>query len=382
MNRKHFWQQNILGLLCLLASACNHQVAVKTVLVQKKVLSAPQIYSGTLKPLTILNVASPVEGTIASLNVQPGQTVKAQTLIMTINSLKFAQAYQQAVLTYLKTKSDHDNLLKKFQGTQELWAHGLIARNDFDAAQTELANSYALLLQQQTALKSYLPRGTALDPTLSLANTSLITKLFTHPHTLVPLYAPVDGVILTSQKTTNQNGDDTATFPTIGTLVKEGDSLLSIGDLSAYLITIQVSQMDIDRIQVGQAVTISGDAFNKVLAGKVSAVSIQAKTDQNSSLGGMPSFPVDIHVAPLQASANKGIRLGMSVKVALTTTSQPMLSIPLSAVGEHNGQSVVMRVQHQRTDIVPITTGATSLDEVEVLSGLTEGERIRATYPT
>lgn len=365
--------------------AC-HQAPTDTVAlftVHRQVIATPDIYNGTIKPLKTMNIVASSEGTIQRLNVHLGQQVNANDVLLVVNSLKFAKDYQQALLTYLKTKNDYANQVKKFQGTEELWKNGLIARNDYDSQQAEVANSYALLSQQQHDLKKYLnPLNAASsgEEQFNLQDKKQIDSLFNQQNNLLNIVAPMNGVVLAPLKTATTNGQDSINLPTQGSSVKEGDSLLCLGDLSGYIVTINISQMAINTIKVGQKATVSGDAFPEVLTGYVSQVSIQAKNDNSAGFNGMPTFPVEIQMTHLPKTT--AIRLGMSAKVALESPENPVLSIPISAVGTFQGHSVVMRQRAQKRERVVITTGLTSLDQVQLLSGLAEGDVIVATYPT
>ena len=52
------------------------------------------------------------------------------------------------------------------------------------------------------------------------------------------------------------------------------------------------------------------------------------------------------------------------------------LLIPIAAVTMKQGNATVEVWRNQRVDVVPITTGATTLTQVEVISGITAGEQI------
>ncbi len=367
-----------------LLTACQHLSATDAVIsVTKHVLHVPQRYSGIMQPLSMLNITAPADGTIQSLPIHLGQCVTATTLLVVLNSPKYAHDYQQALLTYLKTKSDYTNQLKKFQGTTELWKNGLIARNDYDSQQSDLANAYAQLLQQQHELNHYLAPNSTLEQSLNLNNQQQLIAIFKQQSGLLKISAPMSGVILTplkSSSTTNSNPDN---LPTLGTSIKAGDSLLTLGDLSGYRINIMVSQMEIDQLKVGQKAVVTSNAFPERLIGAVTQVSIQAQRDTNSGFSGMPSFPVEISVTQLPKTASEHIRLGMSAQVAIETQANlPTLSIPIRAVGQEHNQAVVIRVAHNKHQRVVISTGLTTPDQIQVLTGLHEGDTILATYPT
>ncbi len=373
----------LLMLTLLILNACTrHTTSDEVIAVSKQLLVVPQRYSGIIKPLSLLNITASADGTIESLPIHLGQNVTVHSVLVVLNSPKYAHDYQQALLTYLKTKSDYSNQVKKFQGTTELWVNGLIARNDYDSQQSDLTNAYAQLLQQQHELNTYLSTASNLDQSLQLKDQQQLKAIFQQQSRLLTILAPSNGIVLAPLKS-NTNSANADNLPMLGTNIKAGDSLLSLGNLSGYLIDITVNQMDIDTIKVGQKAQVTSDAFPETLIGTVSQVGIQAQHDDNAGFSGMPSFPVQIRVDVLPITASEHIRLGMSTQVAIETgVNLPTLSIPIKAVGQVNGQTVVMRVVHKKYQRVVISTGITTPDHIQVLTGLTEGENILATYPT
>lgn len=367
----------VLLLLIVLMSltACQQRTASRVwTRVVPQTLAEPERYSGEIDALTIVNVLAPTDGVMVACPIQLGQVVQAGQVLVTLSSVKFAQAYREHVLAYLKAKNDYDNQVKKFHSNELLAQNGLIARNEYEAQQNELTNSYAVLLQQQSDLQPY---AIPFDPTL-LHNRQRLQAFFHQKTDQVAVYAPVSGVVLSPLKNTTSAGP--MLLPPVGSSVKEGDSLLRLADLRAYRVIIHVSQMDINHFHLQQSVRITGEAFPETLSGMISQISSQAITEANTGFGGSPTFLVEIQIP--HVPSNSSIRLGMSAKVELADNRPATLTIPLTAVGIKDGQSVVIRRHGQQQHTVVITTGKTSLDRVEVLAGLTEGDQILATYPT
>lgn len=365
----------------LMLSACrpvSHYAA--TVTVQRRVMDTSPLYSGRIQALRTLDIIAPYDGTLEQLPVHVGQAVAAGNWLLTLRSDQYAKASQQAVLNFLKAKDDYHNQVQKYRGAQQLWQHGLISANDYHSQQSELATSYALLLQQQNQLKPYL--STPIAPTWNLADRSHIATLFAEPQDTFKMYAPISGLVLSPSQTAHHSGNPTGLLATVGSAIKQGDSLLSLADVSGYRVTIRVSQLQINALFIGQPATISGEAFREQLSGRISQIGLQARTDPNANDDSAPTYVVDIQITALPPLAQRHIRLGMSARVALLTPTVATLSIPLSAVGFSHNQPVVMQLIQHQPRMMLISTGQTSVDRVQVLAGLNEGDQILATYPS
>lgn len=369
----------LLGALWLCACRpTEHEVA--TVTVQRSVIDTNPIYSGHIQALRTIDVTAPYDGTLEQLKVQMGQTVRAQQPLLAMRSEAYVKDIQQALLDFLKAKDDYHNQSQKYLGAQQLWQHGLISANDYHSQRSDLASSYAVLLQQQSKLEAYWPHQSRFR--WSLEDRTQLSQLFSEASPILSLHAPIDGIVLSPSKTSSHNETPSGLLPTVGSALKQGDSLLTIADVSGYVVDIRVSQMQVNALSLGQKATITGDAFDESLAGYISQIGLQANADPNAGDDSAPTYVVEIRIPSTPRLMQQPIRLGMSAKVTLLSQVKASLTIPLSAVGFLNQQPVVMRKVDHRIHITPIKTGKTSVDRVQVLAGLSEGDTILATYPT
>ncbi|MCD6046462.1 MAG: macA [Gammaproteobacteria bacterium] len=365
----------------LLLCSCGKSNTSNIFTVTPQKISHTLAFKSTITPAQIINVQSPAEGTIQQVSFSPGSFVEKDKPLVTLYSPKFIADYQNAMLSYLKAKDDYSNGETTFIGTEDLWKHGLISRGEYISQKSSLANSYAMLVEQQNALQKFLPPNTPLDQSLSLENKAAINKLFDNQSNLVNVYAPTNGIALSPVKSDSSNNpnSNTATLKlSPGTIVHQGDSLLTIGDLSGFNLIVSVSEMDINRIKLNMPATITSDAFPETLNGTVQEISIEAKASQSDVT--LPEFPVRIFVPNVPKADLKDIRLGMTAKVNVEIGSSQQILVPLDAVGSLNGQNVVKKISGHQSKIVPVTTGDTTLNQVTILSGLNPGDQILVPY--
>lgn len=172
-----------------------------------------------------------------------------------------------------------------------------------------------------------------------------------------PILAPVNGTIITRN-------------------VEAGQTFISadpIFVMSDYLIVVaQVDETDLAQIRLHQPATITLDAYpNQSFAGKVDEIAYDAKTVNNVttySVNIMPEKTPDV------------MRSGMTANVSFITASrQNVLLVPADAIKVRAGHSYVLPAPSQ-ADAKPvekeIKTGLSDGKRVEVLDGVTDGERL------
>ena len=210
---------------------------------------------------------------------------------------------------------------------------------------------------------------------------------------------------------TDQLDDYTITSPIQGTIVDKNynagetteanEVLCTISDLSYLTMTLSVDELDISDIEVGQTVTIVADAVeDQTYEGVVTKVSVAG-----TSSGSATTYPVTIRI-----DETDGLLPGMSVDATIELGSaEDVLAIPASAL--NRGDTVLVTAdspsaanavtgqteetaeapassaapegesEEQQYVSVPVTTGITDGDYIEITSGLQEGDVV-AYIPT
>jgi multidrug efflux pump subunit AcrA (membrane-fusion protein) len=347
-------------------------------------------FSGTIAPLMVHSITSPIAGTIIKKNFSYGQTVNKGQLLIDINSDKAEQNYREALTTYLKTKNAYISSQAKFASSKSLYKNGLIARNDYESSRNELENNLLSYRQAGFALQNSIQKITSnkieqKNLYASLTNLSLgdkkVNQALSMQFSNLKLYATQTGVALFSQKSDNGDNTNNNTTIAVGSEIKPGQVIVSIGNLSGISINITVNEMGINKIKVGQRAIITGVAFPDLqLKGYVAQVGIEAKPD--STGGSLPVFPVKIVVPKLTVQQQKQLHIGMSAQVELLLTSPNMIMVPISAVQQKNNASYVTVLRHGIKQSVKVTTGLTTLNKVAIVSGLKPGDNIVGTHST
>jgi HlyD family secretion protein len=177
------------------------------------------------------------------------------------------------------------------------------------------------------------------------------------------IIAPFDGVITQAE-------------PLVGDMVSPGAVAFRLDDLSHLLVDLQISEVDINNVNVDQAVTVTFDAVQgKTYNGKVSRIS-QAGDASGSGV----NFTVTVELT----ETDELVKPGMTAAVNITVREvQNALLVPNRAVRQVNGKRVVYVLNGKQPVAVEVRLGATSDSNSEVVGGnLKDGDLIILNPPS
>ena len=179
-----------------------------------------------------------------------------------------------------------------------------------------------------------------------------------------PITAPADGTI-------------TSISVKAGERVTNGFAVAHLTDYEDLQTVVQVDELDIPKVKIGQTVSINASAYpDETYSGKVTEVA-----EEGTSNNGSSTFDVTIHI-----EKPKSLKVGMSTEASILTNSKyDALYVPVDAVYTNNNEKyVIVASASTNTDN---TTGATnqkivktgiSTDEyVEITEGVSAGESVQ-----
>ena len=161
-----------------------------------------------------------------------------------------------------------------------------------------------------------------------------------------------------------------------GDQVSPGSPAAGLADLTTYFVDVQVSEVDIDELQVGQPVTLTFDAIaDKSYTGKVTDIGMTGAIVQ-----GVVTFEVTVQILDADSSVKPGMTAGVNI---LTTEIKGVLLVPNRSVRTQDGERVVYVMRNGTPTPVKVKLGASSDTQSEVLPGdLKEGDEILVNPPT
>jgi HlyD family secretion protein len=225
-------------------------------------------------------------------------------------------------------------------------------QRQLDEAQANLDLANATL----TNAKIYLKALTGGDIPADATGTALL-KLEQAKLAVQTAQANLDAAKLTAPF----GGTVTEVSGMVGDQVSPGTKAFRIDDLSQMKVDVQVSEVDINNVQVGQPATLTFDAITgKGYAGKVVEVA-----QAGDSVQGAVNFTVTVALT----DTDKRVKPGMTAAVTIMVKQvNNVLLVPNRAVRLVNDQRVVYILVNGQPQEVNVTLGASSDTQSEVVS--------------
>lgn len=157
----------------------------------------------------------------------------------------------------------------------------------------------------------------------------------------------------------------------VGEIAAPGAPALTLINEGAYHITVNVDEIDIDRITVGQAVDITLDAFEgRAVQGEIAEIA-----PTSTSTSGVVTYLVTINIS---ADDAEGLRAGMSANASIVVQEiERVIVVPNWAIrlDRETGQAYVnVKRGAETVEEVVIETGLRNEISSEVVTGLSVGD--------
>ena len=292
---------------------------------------------GQLKPISSSVVSPSVDGTVDSINVQPGQSVNEGDVLMTIKNDELDRNVAEAQRAVAAAQEDLANAKKAVAAAQATPA------TDVDGASAAAAGASAASADTNTVSAAQRSLASA-QANLDQANAKAAGRTVTAPSSgsIVELNAKV-GATVTSGMIMGES--DTS----------GGKQCMQIADLSKMKVTVQVGEKDIAKIAVGQSANVTYPAFPDIVSqGTVTAIASVANSEANG--GGSVTFNVDILIEAPDARLKPGMTAEVSV---VTEQLDDVVMVPTMALmtedGEHYYVNVATDGEGKQTRRVKVT---------------------------
>lgn len=179
--------------------------------------------------------------------------------------------------------------------------------------------------------------------------------------------APEDGIVIFGE---TWDGTKYSKDGTISTW-SNGPPIATLPDMSKVISETYVKEIDIAKINVGDAVRVSFDALEGVnINGKIKSI---ARVGEDHKDFDMKVFKVIIHLD----ESNEGLKPAMSSNNEIILAQQEnALFVPLNTVLRENGEDFVYVSKHGNKQKTAVTIGLENEEFVLIKSGLEEGDKV------
>jgi HlyD family secretion protein len=319
--------------------------------------------TGAVNAVTTVLVGTQVSGTIKNIYVDFNSPVKKGQIIAQIDPAIFDAQVAQAKANVLSAKANVEKAAvaladakRTLNRQKELFAKNLISRSDVDAAET----AYDTDGTQVSAAKAQLTQAEA---ALHIAETNL---------RYTRIESPVNGIVVSRNVDTGQTVAASFQTPTLFNIAQ---------DLTKMQIDSSVAEADIGKIQVGQQVEFTVDAYpDSPFKGNVSEIRNAPITVQN-----VVTYDVVVKVENPELKLKPGMTANVSIIVSM---KKDALRIPNAALRfrpsekpdlaakKEKGRGVWV-LENKVLKRIAVTTGISDGTYTELLSGESrEGQEI------
>ncbi|MBW6457864.1 MAG: efflux RND transporter periplasmic adaptor subunit [FCB group bacterium] len=330
-------------------------IAVQMEKVRLHTIESKVYAAGYVQPVIKVNISANVSGEIISLHVREGQTVKKGEVLAQLDKVVYEAEVDQARSYYRSSLAAKEFSEKEYRRVEVLYKENNYSESQYDQARTQYIQSVGTLEQAAARMEQ------AQD---NLRKTTLV--------------APIDGTVIGLKK---EQGEIVmgSTF--------QADVVMTVADLSAMEVEVDVNENDIVRVSIGDSVDIEIDAISgKKFPGIVTEISQLASTSGAGTQSAITNFKVNVKMLSIPPE----IRSGMNATVEiLTARHEDVIGIPIRAVTVRPENKVLKDLPQNKTRFdllevafvveadtvraVPLTLGINSEDYFEVLEGLDTG---------
>lgn len=358
--------------------------------------------TGRIEPLTKSDIKSKVAGQVLAVRVKEGQAVKKGDVLLELDPTDFRRqlaqaeadramvaaevaqlvagarredlAESRAVLAQTRARARRAAEEKARAG--KALAAGSLTPREWDIAQAEAAESEASVKAAESKLARL--RAGARPEELAQARARLRKADVAYQAArdqlaYAVLRAPIDGTVI-------HRGIEVGEMVTPG-VSETGDRkpLLTVADLSRLVVESEINQIDVGKLDLGLAVTIRVDTLPDVeFRGKVHKIAPAAVAGKERDV---QLFPIQTLIEP---AGTQKLRPGMSADLDIFVQKRSgVLLLPVQAVTRERGRTGFVTFVSQGADgrwhkeKRTITLGASSDQQVEVASGLSEGDQVQ-----
>jgi len=296
--------------------------------------------SGKVQPETEVKIASEVSGEVVDLLIKEGDVVKKGDLLAKINPEIYVSAFDRVAASVNTSKANLENSRSRlkqaesqflkaemnFNRNKKLHDDKVISDSEFETIRSafEVAKAEVDAARQSIAAAEFGVKSAEAPLAESKENLNKTS-----------IFAPVDGTI---SKLSVERGERI-----VGAQMMAGTEILRLANLNEMEVSVDVSESDIIRVNLGDTAKIEIDAYtNRVFSGVVSAIANSANNSSTAiSTDQVTNFQVKVRInrdsyadlIPADKPTYSPFRPGMSATVEIQTKRvYDVIAVPIQAV--------------------------------------------------
>lgn len=319
-------------------------VRYKTTIAEKGTLTTSVSGSGNIIVDSSSNIDPTITGTVKNLSVSVGEKVEKGQFLFDIDNKDLGVNVTKAYSSYLQSLAS----LETAKASKKE------AKTNYDEANSSEKSLYKKKLE-------------AAEISVTVAQENIKSAFQNYQNEKSDyadkkVTAPISGTV---NAINIKNGDDLSKL----TSGSSRQVPIIIGDLGTLKAQVQVNEVDIPNVQIGQKAMMTFSAIEDL--------SVSGKVEKMDSLGTLNSGVVTFNVTISFDTLDPRIRPEMSVSASIITdVKQDVVIVPSGAVKTQGGRSYVQILVNEAPQKKMVKVGSSNNTETEIVSGISAGENV------
>ncbi|WP_286151066.1 efflux RND transporter periplasmic adaptor subunit [Bacteroides acidifaciens] len=349
------------GIWFFAGSPAKHKVTYATVTVSKGDISNSVTATGTIEPVTEVEVGTQVSGIIDKIYVDYNSTVTKGQLIAEMDRITLQSELASQQATYDGAKAEYEYQKKNYERSKGLHEKSLISDTDFEQA----------LYNYQKAKSSYDNSKASLAKAERNLSYATITS-------------PIDGVVISRDVEAGQTVASGFETPTLFTIA---------ADLTQMQVVADVDEADIGGVEEGQCASFTVDAYpNDTFEGVVTQIRLGNSSSTSNASSSSTSTVVTYEVVISAPNPDLKLKPRLTANVTIYILDKKgVLSVPNKAlrfvpekpligandiVKDCKGEHKLWTREGTTFTAHPVKIGISNGISTEIVSGITEGTKV------
>ena len=340
------------ALAAFLISRCSHKNRKTETVYETEAVTTGSIgktitATGTVEPISKVEVGTQVSGNIAKIYVDYNSVVKKGQLIAELDRTNLRSELNMQENSLASAENEMNYQKKNYERTKQLYEQHLVSDAEYEESE----------YRYKTSVYTY----NRAKESVATAKTNLGYSY---------IYSPIDGVILSKSVEEGQTVAASFSTPTLFTIAN---------DLSKMQVVANVDEADIGQVKVGQPVSFTVDAFpDETFEGTVTQIRLEAQVNSN-----VVTYEVVIEAPNPDLKLMPGLTANISIYVLKI---DDVLLLPAKALhyrtdakGHGTSEEGVHRIwvlENGKPQPKRITLGANDGIHYQVTEGLKQGDKV------
>lgn len=288
--------------------------------------------SGTVQAVHETTITSKLTARVMKIYFKAGEQVNKGQLLVSLDDTELQAKLEQAKAGIVFAEAANKQAVKDQERFAKLYQTKSVSKQDYENADTRLKTSKAELDRAKGVVGE-------IESLIRYAN----------------IVSPINGLVVDKQVD-------------VGDTVMPGQVLLKIYDQKKMQMIANVRESLANKLKIGQDIGVKVDALDKICSGSVSEIVPEANSANRT-------FRVKV-VGPCPP----GIYSGMFGRIIIPVGDEKVLLIPKDSIIKTGQLELVNVVQNGTLSKRYVRSGRTFGDDIEILSGLKDGESVLLPY--